>query len=96
METRIQFRIDEETKRLAQEMAESQGMTLSEACRRHTELLAEQQRLKSSHDEWLAEEVQRAYAKLERGEAEFTGADTANERMQKFKQGLAQQTGKDT
>ncbi|RUO50606.1 damage-inducible protein J [Pseudidiomarina aquimaris] len=96
METRIQFRIDEETKRLAQEMAESQGMTLSEACRRHTELLAEQQRLKSSHDEWLAKEVQRAYAKLERGEAEFIDADTANERMRTFKQALAQPTGKDT
>ena len=28
MDTRIQFRVDEETKRLAQQMAESQGRTL--------------------------------------------------------------------
>ncbi|EPA3404098.1 CopG family transcriptional regulator, partial [Vibrio cholerae] len=27
MDTRIQFRVDEETKRLAQQMAESQGRT---------------------------------------------------------------------
>ncbi len=31
MDTRIQFRVDEETKRLAQQMAESQGRTLSDA-----------------------------------------------------------------
>ncbi|WP_371931891.1 type II toxin-antitoxin system RelB/DinJ family antitoxin [Halomonas sp. MMSF_3323] len=44
MDTRIQFRIDEETKRLAQQMAESQGRTLSGACRELAEQLAEQQR----------------------------------------------------
>ena len=32
MDTRIQFRVDEETKRLAQQMAENQGRTLSDAC----------------------------------------------------------------
>ncbi|WP_198341864.1 type II toxin-antitoxin system TacA family antitoxin [Oceanisphaera avium] len=37
MDTRIQFRVDEETKRLAQQMAESQGRTLSDACRELTE-----------------------------------------------------------
>ena len=42
MDTRIQFRVDEETKRLAQIMAESQGRTLSDACRELTEELAEQ------------------------------------------------------
>ncbi len=37
MDTRIQFRVDEETKRLAQLMTESQGRTLSDACRELTE-----------------------------------------------------------
>ena len=37
MDTRTQFRVDEETKRLAQIMAESQGRTLSDACRELTE-----------------------------------------------------------
>ena len=41
MDTRIQFRVNEETKRLAQLMAESQGRTLSDACRELTEQLAE-------------------------------------------------------
>jgi uncharacterized protein (DUF1778 family) len=31
MDTRIQFRVDEEIKRLAQQMAENQGRTLSDA-----------------------------------------------------------------
>ncbi|MDJ1478804.1 type II toxin-antitoxin system RelB/DinJ family antitoxin [Bacillus sp. LS15-K4] len=53
MDTRIQFRVDEETKRLAQQMAESQGRTLSDACRELTEQLAEQQRKALSHDAWL-------------------------------------------
>ena len=44
MDNKIQFRVDEETKRLAQKMAESQGRTLSDACRDLTEQLADQQR----------------------------------------------------
>ncbi len=55
MDTRIQFRVDEETKRLAQQMAESQGRTLSDACRELTEQLADQQRKTLSHDAWLTE-----------------------------------------
>lgn len=50
MDTRIQFRIDEETKRLAQLMAASQGRTLSDASRELTKQLAEQQRQAMSHD----------------------------------------------
>jgi antitoxin component of RelBE/YafQ-DinJ toxin-antitoxin module len=96
METRIQFRIDEETKRLAQQMAESQGMTLSEACRKHTELLAEQQRMKSSHDQWLAAQVERAFAKLERGDAQFVDSDKADQMLQEFKQQLGSKTDKDS
>ncbi len=42
METRIQFRIAEDTKRLAQQLAESQGRTLSDACRELAEQMAEQ------------------------------------------------------
>jgi len=55
MDTRVQFRIDEETKRLAQQMTESQGRTLSDACRDLAEQLAEQQRKALAHDAWLTE-----------------------------------------
>ena len=65
MDTRIQFRVDEETKRLAQQMAESQGRTLSDACRELTEQLAEQQRKTLSHDAWLTEQVNLAFEKFD-------------------------------
>lgn len=64
MDTRIQFRVDEETKRLAQIMVKSQGRTLSDACTELTEELAEQQRKVFAHDQWLTEEVNAAFSKL--------------------------------
>lgn len=54
MGSRIQFRVDETTKRLAQVRAESQGRTLRGACRELTAQLAEQQRKALAHDDWLA------------------------------------------
>lgn len=71
METRIQFRIDEETKRLAQQMAESQGRTLSDACRQLTEELAQQQCKAMSHNEWLSDQVNAAFEKWNNGESDF-------------------------
>lgn len=88
METRIQFRVDEETKRLAQMMAESQGTTLSGACRALAEQLAEQQRKRLSHDQWLAEQVERAFDKLESRQAEFLEAEQAEAEMKAFKAAL--------
>ncbi|GAB3484663.1 type II toxin-antitoxin system TacA family antitoxin [Marinomonas epiphytica] len=77
MDTRIQFRVDEETKRLAQLMAESQGRTLSDACRELTEELAEQQRKIFTHDQWLSEEVNAAFSKLENDQGEFVSHEDA-------------------
>ncbi len=71
MDTRIQFRVDEETKRLAQLMAESQGRTLSDACRELTESLAEAQRKTMSHDSWLTEQINAAFDKFDNGKANF-------------------------
>lgn len=81
MDTRIQFRVDYETKRLAQQMAESQGRTLSDACRELTEQLAEQQRKALSHDTWLTEQVNLAFDKLDSGKAVFVDNDSAKKRM---------------
>ncbi|CUB06367.1 type II toxin-antitoxin system RelB/DinJ family antitoxin [Marinomonas fungiae] len=88
METRIQFRVDEETKRLAQMMAESQGTTLSGACRALAEQLAEQQRKRLSHDQWLTEQVERAFEKLESEQSEFIEATRADAEMEAFKAAL--------
>ena len=82
MDTRIQFRVDEETKRLAQLMAESQGRTLSDACRELTEQLAEQQRKVMTHDQWLTEQVNAAFSKLESGQSEFVSDHEARLEME--------------
>ncbi|WP_417657851.1 damage-inducible protein J [Pseudidiomarina aestuarii] len=91
METRIQFRIDEETKRLAQLRAEHQGRTLSDACRELAERLADEQRKEMSHDHWLATQVNAAFAKLESGQSSFIDHESANKQMNAFKRKLQDQ-----
>ena len=81
MDTRIQFRVDDETKSLAQQMAESQGRTLSDACRELTEQLAELQRKALSHDTWLTEQVNLAFDRLDSGGAVFIDNDSAKTQM---------------
>lgn len=85
MDARIQFRVDEETKRLAQLRADSQGHTLSDACRELTEQLAEEQRKVMSYDSWLTDEVNQAFDKLEAGTATFTTHNDAKNEMAKRK-----------
>lgn len=85
MDTRIQFRIDEETKRLAQQMAESQGRTLSDACRELAQQLAEQQRKAVSHDTWLTEQVNLAFDKFDTQKAVFIEHDQAKLTMKERK-----------
>ncbi len=85
MDTRIQFRVDEETKRLAQKMAESQGRTLSDACRDLTEQLADQQRKAVSHDTWLTEQVNLAFDKFDSGRSAFIEHDQAKSKMTEHK-----------
>ena len=85
METRIQFRIDEQTKHLAQQQAESEGRTLSDACRQLAEQLASERRKQLSQDSWLTEQVNKAFQKLESGQSEFMDNEQAKNRMEKFK-----------
>jgi antitoxin component of RelBE/YafQ-DinJ toxin-antitoxin module len=82
MDTRIQFRVDEETKRLAQLMAESQGRTLSEACRELTVGLAEEQRKCMTHDLWLTEQINAAFDKFDNGSSNFIEHDVAKTQME--------------
>jgi len=82
MDTRIQFRVDEETKRLAQLMTESQGRTLSDACRELTIALAEEQRKSMTHDLWLTEQINAAFDKLDSGKANFISHDKAKAQME--------------
>ena len=82
MDTRIQFRLDEETKRLAQLMAESQGRTLSDACRELIVGLAEKQRKSMTHDVWLTEQINTAFAKFDNGKACFIEHNEAKAQME--------------
>ena len=86
MDTRIQFRVDEETKHLAQLMAKSQGRTLSDACRELTVALAEEQRKTMSHDIWLTEQINAAFDKVDNGKANFIVHDDAKALMEARKQ----------
>lgn len=78
MEARIQFRISEETKKLAQLAAERKGVTLSDACRNLTEELAKDQMKLEKHNDWLVEQVNNAYHKRESGQSNFVSHETAN------------------
>lgn len=85
MDTRIQFRVNENVKKLAQQMAESQGHTLSDACRELVENLADRQRQSISQDVWLTEQVNNAFDKYEKGEAVFLSDGDAHVSMEKRK-----------
>jgi len=82
MDTRIQFRVDDETKDLAQKMAESQGLTLSDACREFTEQMAEQQRKELSHEAWFTEKVNMAFEKYDSHNAVFIDNASAKSQME--------------
>lgn len=88
MESRIQFRINEETKRLAQQSADRRGVTLSDACRKFTEELAEEQLQVESQEQWLRQEVENAFAKLDSGRTEFFTQTEAKQLMQKRKEAI--------
>ena len=90
MDTRIQFRVDEEVKKLAQLMAESQGRTISDACRELTEELAEKQRELMSHDKWLTDQVNEAFEHYDAGRSVFTEHNEAKARMAKKKAKIRQ------
>ena len=85
MESRIQFRVDEETKQLAQKMAASQGRTLSDACRELTEQLAEEQRKVANQESWLANQINEAFAKYDAGNVTFYSGNDAQIEMEKRK-----------
>ncbi|MBX9333621.1 type II toxin-antitoxin system RelB/DinJ family antitoxin [Serratia sp. IR-2025] len=85
MESRIQFRIEDETKRLAQKAAEAKGTTLSEACRRLAEQMADEQRAAEEHENWLKDKVDAAFSRLHEGNAVYFSQQEVEESMDAFK-----------
>lgn len=92
MDTRIQFRVSEETKQLAQRAAERQGRTLSEACRALTEQLADEQRKLMDHNDWLTAEVNAAFDQFESGRSHFVKDIDAHDGMERFKESIRQRS----
>ncbi len=86
MDTRIQFRVDESIKKLAQSAAERRGATLSDECRKLTESLALEQRAIEEQESWLNAEINKAYERFEAGLSEFVSDDEADDIMYAKKQ----------
>jgi len=72
MDTRIQFRISEDQKILAQEAARLRGKTLSEACREFAEQLASEAVKMTPHEKWLKKQVDEAFDRVDSGVVQFT------------------------
>lgn len=88
MDARVQFRINEETKRLAQIHASENGTTLSDECRKLTESFADQQRSKEGYNDWLREEVNAAFDKMKAGESTFLSVSDASKVMEERKEAI--------
>lgn len=93
MDARIQFRVSEETKRLAQSQATQQGTTLSDECRRLAESLAAERRRSEEHEDWLKKQVDAAFAKLDEGNATFLNESEAKSFMQDRKEAIRRKRG---
>ncbi len=94
MEDRIQFRVDAEIKELAQKAAKRKGYTLSDACRLLAENFAAEQREFESHDEWLINKVNHAFAAFERGENKLLSKDEVDARLARKRAEMLRRFGK--
>jgi antitoxin component of RelBE/YafQ-DinJ toxin-antitoxin module len=98
METRIQFRIDAQTKELAQKAAHQKGMTLSDACRQFAERLAEEQQTSlceaAESNDWIRAQVEKSFAALDRGELIVLSEDEARDRILKKREEILKKFGR--
>jgi len=94
MEDRIQFRVDAEVKDLAQKAAKRKGYTLSDACRQLAENFAEEQRDFESHDSWLIDKVNLAFAAFERGENKILSKEDVDARLSRKRSEIMKRLGK--
>lgn len=93
MEDRIQFRVDTEIKDLAQKAAKRKGYTLSDACRQLTENFAEEQRQFESHDAWLINKVNQAFAAFEKGDNTILSREEVDARLSRKRAEIMRRLG---
>ncbi|MFS6804477.1 type II toxin-antitoxin system RelB/DinJ family antitoxin [Edwardsiella tarda] len=84
METRIQFRIEKETKKLAMQALERKGISLSDALRKFINKLAAGEKTMTKEDTWLKEQIEDTFKNIESGDVRYYSEDEANKSMQDF------------
>lgn len=89
MDARIQFRVDQEVKLLAQQAAERKGSTLSDMCRELALNMAKEQEALMNHEKWLVEQVREAHKKIAEGKSQFVSNDMAQDILKRHLNKLA-------
>jgi len=84
METRVQFRVELETKSLAMKALEKKGLSLSDALRTFLEKLASTERLMTKEETWLKEQIEETFERVRCGDNIYYTEDEAEERMNSF------------
>lgn len=84
METRVQFRIESETKELAKQALDKKGISLSDALREFLNKLASTEKSMTKEEIWLKEQIEDTFARVNSGEIRYYTEDEADERMDRF------------
>lgn len=84
METRVQFRIESETKQLAKKALDKKGISLSDALRAFLDKLASTEKVMTKEETWLKEQIEDTFARVDKGEIRYYSEEEADERMNSF------------
>lgn len=84
METRVQFRIEPETKALAQKALSKKGLSLSDALRAFLERLASTEKIMTKEETWLKEQIEETFLRVDSGDVQYYSEDEAEDRMNSF------------
>lgn len=84
METRVQFRIESETKSLAKKALGKKGLSLSDALRAFLEKLASTEKNMTKEETWLKEQIEETFSRVDNGDVRYFSEDEVEERMNSF------------
>lgn len=84
METRVQFRIESETKSLAKKALDKKGISLSNALRVFLERLASTEKIMNTEEIWLREQIEETFKRIESGEVRYYSEEEAEMMMSAF------------
>lgn len=84
METRVQFRIESETKSLAKKALDKKGISLSNALRTFLERLASTETIMRNKETWLKEQIAETFENIDSGNVSYFSEEQAEEIMATF------------